>query len=82
MSVRNDPAQAGADAAGGGGVIYEIVSGHKDKRRGPFMVMADGHRIGPLYRTRDEAVRAMELADSSWRAALAHIERLRGGSFT
>jgi len=63
-------------------VIYEIVSGHKDKRRGPFMVMADGVRIGPLYRTRDEAVRAMTLADVSWRAACARIAQLNGGQFT
>jgi hypothetical protein len=63
-------------------VIYEIVSGHKDKRRGPFMVMANGSRIGPLYKTRAEAVRAMQLADVSWRAALARIEQLKGGSFT
>jgi hypothetical protein len=56
-------------------MIYEIVSGHKDKRRGPFMVMADGVRIGGNYKTRTEALAAMRLAESSWRAAVARIQR-------
>lgn len=63
-------------------MIYEIVSGHKDKRRGPFMLMADGHRIGGNYKTRAEALEALRIADTTWRAALARIEQMKGGYFT